>query len=379
MSLQLTRATGRLISAGDDGTVFVYGDRGRTVVTKLRSTNGCKSLGLSDRGERLLYTTNDGWLEHRGVSTNLRYPVKGQKHPQKNWDEDVPKYTYDRVYADFNSDRFALAKLYHWDPATSGSRDGSRRLKPTMLEFFRFSRRRSRRNDMTSFGTATTLSVDALTAGVWAGNCFVGAWGNFVGIQTEDGRYVDNRGEPNVAWAKKIELGSDVRCLMNRSSEDFWVWGGTEDGRLFRVDATVEFPVAEYWRIPDTPLIECLDVSPDRQYLAVGVDYGDYGAILVYTGLQLTPVLMIDTGIHAPTRLAWRYERNAESPDSAEPDEALTLFSGHGNGNVCKWHVARQLRWQGLLEERVQRSPAASAAVRVPDPTEENFGRVIDV
>jgi hypothetical protein len=46
---------------------------------------------------------------------------------------------------------------------------------------------------------------------------------------------------------------------------------------------------------------------------------------------------------------------------------------------VVKWYVARQLRWQGLLEERV-RPPASTGRVeRVADPTEETLERAIDV
>jgi hypothetical protein len=63
-----------------------------------------------------------------------------------------------------------------------------------------------------------------------------------------------------------------------------------------------------YWRIPDGPVIECVAISPCGRYLAVGVEYDAYGAILVYSGQEMRPVLMLDSG-RSPTHLAWRDDR----------------------------------------------------------------------
>lgn len=358
--------------------MFVYGDHGTQLLSRLKNTHGCRHLGVCDGGERLAYVTRDGWLEYRGVSTGVKYPIKGAQHPRAPYGEKVPEYKYDRLYGNFVSDRFAVTRLYDWKQSTLQQPQGPERARPTVLDLYRFGRRR-RRNELVRFGTPVTLSVDNLTAGCWTENFFAGAWGNLIGTHDGRDRYPADGERPNAAWFRQFQIGSDVRCMVSAQSGDN-VWGGTEDGRIFRLNLESEaLDGPDYFRIPDAPTIECMAVSPCNRYLAVGVDYDSYGAVLVYSGREMTPVIMVDCSNWAPGCLAWRYDRFQEAPDATFPDEALTLFSGHGNGSVCKWYIARQLRWQGLLEERVQRPQAAAAGTRVPDLVEDTHDRVIDV
>lgn len=372
----MTRATGRLISSGDDGTIYVYGERGHTVVSRLRNTHGCHHLGLCDGGERLVYVTRDGWLEHRGVSTGTKYPIKGATHPRANYGERAAEYRYEQVFSNFHDKKFALLRLYDWKQSTLTQPQGPERIKPSSLNLFRFRNSRRRTNEPIQYGNTVYLSAEKLVAGCWTENFFAAAYGSTIATHDGHDRYSTNNESPDAGWFAKHSVGADVRCMAPGGGDT--VWGGTEDGRIFRLNLQTEaLAPAEFYRIPETPVIDCVAASPCGRYLAVGVDYDAYGAILVYSGREVRPVLMIDCG-RVPSHLAWRYERFQEAPDADDPDEALTLFSGHGNGNVCKWYVARQLRWQGLMEER-QRPPGQDRVERVADLVEENLGRAIDV
>jgi len=367
-----------VISSGDDGTIYVYGDRGQVVISRLRNAHGCFDLGLCDGGERLVYVTRDGWIEHRGVSTGVKYPIKGAQHPRANHGERQAEYKYIQSFGHFHTGKFAVVKQYDWKQSTMTQPQGPERIKPSCLELYRWGRGRRRRNDLVREGNLVNLSAEKLTTGCWTESYFVGAWGNTIGTHDGHDRFSSNYEQPDQGWFNKYPIGADVRCMVPAPLGNA-VWGGTEDGRVFRLNLDSEaFAEPRYYRIPEAPIIECIAVSPCGRYLAVGVDYDLYGAILVYSGQEVRPVLMIDCG-RSPTHLVWRYDRFEEAPDASDPDEALTLFSGHGNGSVCKWYVARQLRWQGLMDER-PRTPAQGGKVeRVADPVEENLERAIDV
>lgn len=375
-SLSVTRATGRLVSSGDDGTIYVYGNRGHSVASRLRNAHGCFDLSLCDGGERLVYVTRDGWVEHRSVSTGFKYPIKGTKRPRADYGERDAECKYIQSFGRFYPGRVAIVKQYDWKQSAMTQPQGPERIKPSCLELYRWGRGRRSRNDLVRFGNIVNMSAEKLTAGCWTENFFAGAWGNTIG--THDGYdRPSNYEQIDQGWFRRFSLEAHVRCMTAGDGDT--VWGGTEDGRLFRVNLESEALVEpRYYRIPETPIIECVAVSPCGRYLAVGVDYDLYGAILVYSGQEVRPVLMIDCGRSA-SHLVWRHERFQEAPDGDDSDEALTLFSGHGNGNVCKWYVARQLRWQGLMDER-PRTPAQRGEVeRVADLVEENLGRAIDV
>jgi WD40 repeat protein len=375
-SLAVTRATGRLISSGDDGVINVYGPRGMSIMSRLRNAHGCEHLGLCDGGEKLVYVTRDGWIEYRGSSTGSKYPIKGAQYPRGEYGS-KPEYKYLQMFGDFRTERFAVVLQYDWRQSSLTQPQGPERIKPSCVELYRFGRRR-RRNTLNRFGNIVNLTAEKLTCACWTESFFAGAWGHTVGIHDGRERFSVGYDAPDGGWFGKFHLGSDVRCMTSAVNNDI-VYGGTEDSRIFRLNLMSEaLDEPRYWRIPDGPVIECVAISPCGRYLAVGVEYDAYGAILVYSGQEMRPVLMLDSG-RSPTHLAWRYDRFEEAPDARDPDEALTLFSGHTNGNVVKWYVARQLRWQGLLEERV-RPPASTGRVeRVADPTEETLERAIDV
>lgn len=310
------------------------------------------------------------------MSTGVKYPIKGAQYPRGDLGS-KPEYKYTQVFPDFRTDRFAVVSLYDWKQSTLQQPQGPERIKPTRLELYRFGRRR-RRSTLNRFGNMVNMSPERLTCGCWTESFFVGAWGNTVAAHDGRDRFSVGYDAPDQGWFARNSIGSDVRCLTSSPTNDV-VFGGTEDSRIFRLNLLSEaLDEPRYWRIPDAPAIECVAVSPCGRYLAVGVEYDAYGAILVYSGQEVRPVLMLDCG-RSPSHLAWRYDRFEEAPDARDPDEALTLFSGHGNGNVVKWYIARQLRWQGLLEERVRPPAQASKVERVADPTEETLERAIDI